>query len=550
MATEEPALSVGTAINDTIANWIVSAQHTLDVAAFNFNDPTLEDAFNVASSNGVQIRWIYENQNANIGLGNLDPGIHTFPRLDGEGSGMHNNFIVGDADYPETAFVLTGSTDLTTGQLASDLNDVIVFEDQSLARAYVLEFEEMWGSDGLEPDAASSKFGADKTWNTPVNFVVGGSEVELHFSPTDGTTAAIQEEIDAANANFEFALLTLTRDDLAESIVSKSQSFFVNPMGVIEQVNVTGSEFGNLMDNGVQVYAHEPSATCHHNYCIVDHNEPGSDPIVITGSHTWTNSAENVNDENTVIVHDARVANLYHQEFNALLADVSSQVEGCTDLEAINFDPESTSDDGSCMYFQTSCNFIGDEAWSDIEPGIYSDSTPTHMLGVQVINDIVLHVPGLLIDPNTGSPFGVSAWQNINIAGMPDGLTFDSVPSSVNGDHQLCLSYSGIPMAMDTFFVEVSGEMILDFFGTPYSIGLLTSELPIVIQPNPNPIPGCTYDFAANYNPIASVDDGSCMLEDEEGPSGCVLVFDGDGDGSVGSGDLLGLLTEFGASCD
>ena len=40
---------------------------------------------------------------------------------------------------------------------------------------------------------------------------------------------------------------------------------------------------------------------------------------MITGSHNWSSSAENVNDENTVIVHDARVANLYHQEFRAIL---------------------------------------------------------------------------------------------------------------------------------------------------------------------------------------------------------------------------------------
>ena len=549
VATEEPALSIGVDMNDTIASWISRAQHTLDVAAFNFNDPTLEDAFNVASSNGVQIRWIYENQNANIGLGNLDPGIARFPRLDGEGSGMHNNFIVGDADYPESAFVLTGSSNLTTVQLTSDLNNVIVFEDQSLARAYVLEFEEMWGTDGLEPDVANSKFGADKTWNTPVNFVVGGSEVELYFSPSDGTTAAIQQEIEAAHADFEFSLFSFTRDDLAESIVSLNQNFFASPVGIIEQINVTGSEFDNLIGNGVQVYAHDPDENCHHNYCIVDHSEPGSDPIVITGSHTWTNTAENINDENTVIVHDARVANLYHQEFRAFF--LPPQVEGCTDSEAINFDPESTADDGSCIYFQPSCDFIGDDAWDDFDLGIYSDSALTHMLGVEAADDIVLHVPGLLIDPNTGSPFGVSAWQNINISGMPDGLTFDAVPNSVNGNSQLCLSYSGIPTALGTFFVEVSGEMILDFFGTQVSIGLLTSELPIVIEPNPNPVPGCTYDFAANYNPIASVDDGSCVLEDdEEEPADCVLVFDGDGDGNVGSGDLLGLLTEFGASCD
>lgn len=319
VATEELALSLGTDMNDTVAAWIMSAQHTLDVAAYNLNDQTVEDAVNAAVANGVQVRWIYEGQNANIGLSSLDDAVVTHPRTDGEGSGMHNKFIVGDADYAELAFVLTGSTNLTTGQLVSDLNNVIVLEDQSLARAYELEFEEMWGSEGMTPDAANSKFGADKTWNTPVNFLVGGSEVELYFSPTDGTNAAILAEVEAANADLEFALLTLTRDDLGEAIVELNQSFFVSPVGVIEQVNTTGSEFDNLISNGVQVYAHELSGDCHHKYAIVDHSEPGTDPLVITGSHNWSSSAENVNDENTVIVHNARVANLYHQEFRGIV---------------------------------------------------------------------------------------------------------------------------------------------------------------------------------------------------------------------------------------
>ena len=319
VATEELALSLGTDMNDTVAAWIMSAQHTLDVAAYNLNDQTVEDAVNAAVANGVQVRWIYEGQNANIGLSSLDDAVVTHPRTDGEGSGMHNKFIVGDADYAELAFVLTGSTNLTTGQLVSDLNNVIVLEDQSLARAYELEFEEMWGSEGMTPDAANSKFGADKTWNTPVNFLVGGSEVELYFSPSDGTNAAILAEVEAANADLEFALLTLTRDDLGEAIVELNQSFFVSPVGVIEQVNTTGSEFDNLISNGVQVYAHDLSGDCHHKYAIVDHSEPGTDPLVITGSHNWSSSAENVNDENTVIVHDARVANLYHQEFSAIV---------------------------------------------------------------------------------------------------------------------------------------------------------------------------------------------------------------------------------------
>ena len=332
VATDELALSLGTDMNDTVAAWIMSAQHTLDVAAYNLNDQTVEEAVNAAAANGVQVRWIYEGQNANIGLGSLDASVVTHPRTDGEGSGMHNKFIIGDADHAESAFVLTGSTNLTTGQLVSDLNNVIVLEDQSLARAYELEFEEMWGAEGMMPDAANAKFGADKSWNTPVDFIVGGSPVELYFSPTDGTTAAIQAEIEAANADFEFALLTLTRDDLGDAIVELNQSFFVSPIGVIEQVNTTGSEFDNLIGNGVQAYAHDVSGDCHHKYCIIDHSDLASDPMVITGSHNWSSSAENVNDENTVIVHDARVANLYHQEFRGILNALNGGGDAVQDL--------------------------------------------------------------------------------------------------------------------------------------------------------------------------------------------------------------------------
>jgi uncharacterized protein (TIGR02145 family) len=59
---------------------------------------------------------------------------------------------------------------------------------------------------------------------------------------------------------------------------------------------------------------------------------------------------------------------------------------------------------------------------------------------------------------------------------------------------------------------------------------------------------GCTYSQASNFLPEATRDDGSCNLEDGGNPL-CDLEYDGNGDGSVGSSDLLGLLTEFGAEC-
>jgi hypothetical protein len=37
--------------------------------------------------------------------------------------------------------------------------------------------------------------------------------------------------------------------------------------------------------------------------------------MVVTGSHNWSNAANTENDENTLVFHDARIANLYTQEF-------------------------------------------------------------------------------------------------------------------------------------------------------------------------------------------------------------------------------------------
>ncbi|MCC7466012.1 MAG: T9SS type A sorting domain-containing protein, partial [Saprospiraceae bacterium] len=48
---------------------------------------------------------------------------------------------------------------------------------------------------------------------------------------------------------------------------------------------------------------------------VVDAYEVNSDPLVLTGSHNWSNAAENINDENTLIIHDADIAALFKAEF-------------------------------------------------------------------------------------------------------------------------------------------------------------------------------------------------------------------------------------------
>ena len=320
VATIEQAQALGTNTNDTIAAYITSAQNTLDIAAYNINNSAIEQAINTAIANGVQVRYIAEGQNANLGLSAIDDSMPIHFRTDGMGSGMHNKFIVGDRDDAQNAFVLTGSTNFTTGNLNTDPNNVIIFGDQSLARAYTLEFDEMWGSTGMEPDPANAKFGAAKTINTPRRFLIGGSPIELYFSPTDGTTSAIIDAIESTDYDLNFAVLSFTRNDLGAAVVDAGSSLFINPVGAMENINDTGSEYEALLDAGIEIYSHQGiSGQLHHKYAIIDHSQALSNPTVVTGSHNWSTTAETTNDENTLVIHDERIANLYYQEFSGLL---------------------------------------------------------------------------------------------------------------------------------------------------------------------------------------------------------------------------------------
>jgi hypothetical protein len=53
----------------------------------------------------------------------------------------------------------------------------------------------------------------------------------------------------------------------------------------------------------------------HNKMAIIDPSNPTSDPQVVTGSHNWSSAANTSNDENTLIIHNAAVANMYYQSF-------------------------------------------------------------------------------------------------------------------------------------------------------------------------------------------------------------------------------------------
>lgn len=296
------------AVAETI-NRINAAQQTIDVAMYNNNRSDLTNALKSAHARGVKIRYVASKSVTNSALNPLPPFPVIFVN---DATIMHNKFMVIDADIPDKVWVMTGSMNWTNTNINNDLNNLLFIQDQSLARAYTLELEEMWGNDGDMPDVQRSRSGSAKRDNTPHQFLIGGVPVELWFSPSDRTTSRIVNAIYSTDSEALFGLFSFTNNDIGDAMIDQYLSGR-EVRGIMENINDLGSEYNILNNAGVQCVAHSLSGDFHHKYGIFDVN--ATDPQVVTGSHNWSFSAEAYNDENTLVIHDYRIASLYRSEF-------------------------------------------------------------------------------------------------------------------------------------------------------------------------------------------------------------------------------------------
>jgi len=316
-------------IDDTLISYINRAKYTIDMAIYNMNNNGISDiskALIAAANRGVRVRVIGGGTTANIGFGELYGtavhvliGPNSYQRL----GIMHNKFVIIDAQSgnPDDPIVWTGSTNFTEEQINRDANNVIIVQDQSLARTYQIEFEEMWGSHGNKPNAAKARFGSAKKDNTPHEFKIHGDRVECYFSPTDGVNAQIVKYINTTNHDLSIATMLITRNEIASAIAAKKADGDAVNMITNSRNNNATSVNNTLIDAlGAThyIYYNTNSGVMHNKYMIVDEGDPTSDPFVLTGSHNWSAAADNENDENTLIIHDATIANIYYQNFTHL----------------------------------------------------------------------------------------------------------------------------------------------------------------------------------------------------------------------------------------
>lgn len=288
-------------IDVALASALAGVQQTLDIAAYEFNNPLLTQAVLDAKARGVRVRVVTDNNDglggATTTLGQLvDAGIPVV--TDERGALMHNKFMILDGTT-----VWTGSWNYTINDTYRNNNNALALRSQRVVQNYQVEFDEMF---------AEGQFGPTSRSNTPnVSFTQDGVPIQVYFGPEDAVIPAVRDAILQADTSIRFMTFSFTVDELAHAILERAVDG-VSVQGIFERVGseTRFSELTPLHCAGLDVRQDGNPYILHHKVFIID------DDTVVTGSFNFSANAAGSNDENLLIIQDADLAAQYLAEFD------------------------------------------------------------------------------------------------------------------------------------------------------------------------------------------------------------------------------------------
>lgn len=296
-------------------------------------------------------------------------GVEVHDRMISPGALGHNKFLVVAKKTGQTATpgaVWTGSTNWTATGLCTQTNNGLLVKNGAFAAVYFAQWERLRDAKSTFPQALTSSNSSPKTvtigastadiWFSrtsqkadlkAIDAVVNGARdavLFLMFQPGGAATlGSIRKRIaDPGDLYIKGVVSTLPA---AESVTERAVDVsimgdnrrrrmnldVIQPQGVKTPfaswaATITRNEF-LLSEGGVLGYA-----IVHSKVIVVD---PFTNPVVITGSHNFSNSASTQNDENFVIVRGNRslaleyavhVLTIYkHYRWQAYVAEMRRQ---------------------------------------------------------------------------------------------------------------------------------------------------------------------------------------------------------------------------------
>lgn len=302
--------------NHTVCKEFISfvnhTNETLDIALYGWTDiPKVKKALKCAENRGVKVRIIYDTKTSKENYyPDTENLIKEFKNTKSDeipdkasltNSLMHNKFAISDNKK-----VFTGSMNFSkTGFSGFNQNNILIINSAEIANIYSKEFEQMH----------SGKFHNLKE-NSTQNSIkkLDGSTIEVYFLPQDkAITRRVIPLVNSAKKSIYIPAFLITHKELTTALIN-SHKRGVNVKIILDATNtsVRHSTIKELKKAGIPVKIENYAGKLHSKVIIID------EKYVITGSTNFSNSGENKNDENMLIIENPKIAKFYSDYFKYL----------------------------------------------------------------------------------------------------------------------------------------------------------------------------------------------------------------------------------------
>jgi phosphatidylserine/phosphatidylglycerophosphate/cardiolipin synthase-like enzyme len=207
---------------------------------------------------------------------------------------FHQKFIVRDG-----VSVLTGSTNFTETGTAQNLNHLVIIHDQEIAKIFNREYTEIQqGHFGKLNEGHDAR---------PKEPLVSNVRVKTLFGPDHNPEMEIMKQIAKAKRRVDFAIFTFADSSGIDDQLVLARQAGIQVRGVLfrSQANQIWSAKELLRTSDVELHlaprTNLPSPRprkLHHKLMVID------EQLIITGSFNYTGPANQLNDENIVVIGD------------------------------------------------------------------------------------------------------------------------------------------------------------------------------------------------------------------------------------------------------
>ncbi|GAB4425823.1 MAG: phospholipase D-like domain-containing protein [Chloroflexi bacterium OHK40] len=288
---------------------IEAATRSIELVSFEYNLDSIAEALARARARGVAVRLALDRE----GLANPvmarwagiveEAGIPV--SWEQSDAFLHSKFVIID-----DRLVWTGSWNATINDTYRNNNNLLRITAWPIVANYAAEFERM----------AAGQFGNGKFGPTPhPQLRLSETRLENYFSPVEGVKSRVRDWVDQARLSVDVLAFSFTENDVGDALIARQQAGV--PVRVVFEARNAGgegSEFARLRSFGLAVLEDGNCYTMHHKVIIIDRR------VVITGSYNFTARAEEVNDENVLVIEHPEVARAYLEEFERVYRQAQS----------------------------------------------------------------------------------------------------------------------------------------------------------------------------------------------------------------------------------